>query len=642
MKLLKNIILAVKLVFQYAPLNALLLICGYCLPGFSNGLQIILVQRLVDAGVQYVELGEGLGSLVATGTLLVMVLFTWVMLQRLGEYEDRVIESRLAKDMAPDILDKLDRLEYGSFEKKEIQNVLERIGGEPWQNVRSCFTKTVVSVQSVISILFVLGVYMTISTWIGVGLFLVAVPMTMLGFSATRQFHRAVFGTTEEVRRMKDLKLLLQNRNAMYEMKVFGSQELIAEKWKEAGGKVETQIRKAGSKALVLDGASRLMSFSYFVFIIVTLAYSLLQGTVTLGQFAAAIGSIGSITGRLNAASWYVTDAARLALDLEFYQEFLKLPEREMRSVEQKSTVPDKTGNDSGGRRQKKSGSGDIVFENVSFSYPGTEKIVLRNLTFRIKAGERVAFVGENGAGKSTIIRLLCGLYPPDKGRVLIDGVDVREMDEKSLRSWLSVVFQDFQSYQLTLRENVALGDIDGLWQDERICHALRQAGGEALYQTPKGLKLHLGHLEEDGVDLSKGQWQRIAVARVFLSGAAFCVLDEPTASLDPLAESRMYENFAGLFREKGTIMISHRLASAKMADRIMVLDGGRIVQNGSHEILMKEEGLYRAMYLAQSSWYSASAPDADAASVSGMPEAKEPLRQKNADQTRKGGGKHD
>ncbi len=587
MKVFKNIILSVKLVFKYAPANTLLLMVGYCLPGFSNGLQVILVQRLVDAGVRYVEAGEGVNVLAAAGAALVVVLLSQTLLNRLGDYETKVIESRLARDMAPDILDKLDRLEYASFEQEETHNTLGRIGGEPWQNVMSCFTKTIASLQSVISILFVLGVYMTISVWIGIGLFLVAVPMIMLGFSATRQFHLAVWGTTQEVRRMKDLKSLLLNRNAMYEMKVFHSQELISEKWKEAGSRVEEEIRQAGKKALVLDGASRLMSLTYFVFIIFTLSYSLLQNGVTLGQFAAAIGSVGSLTGKLNAASWYVTDAARLALDLEFYQEFQRLPER-------------KKGSEPAGQLK----GGDIVFENVSFSYPGTKKEVLKNLSFRIKAGERVAFVGENGAGKSTIIRLLCGLYPPDTGRVLIGGVNVRDIEEGSLKKYLSVVFQDFVSYQLSLRENIALGDIDKLWEDELLLHALKQAGGEALCRTKEGLDQNLGHLTEDGVDLSKGQWQRIAVARAFMSGAAFCVLDEPTASLDPIAESRMYENFAELFREKGTIMISHRLASAKMADRIMVLDGGRIVQNGSHEALMKEEGLYRTMYLAQSSWY--------------------------------------
>ena len=273
---------------------------------------------------------------------------------------------------------------------------------------------------------------------------------------------------------------------------------------------------------------------------------------------------------------------------MEFYREFLALRER-----------TDK-------RNVKSVNHGDITFENVSFTYPGTNREILKNVTFRIRAGERVAFVGENGAGKSTLVKLLCGLYEPDAGRVLIGGVNVRDLSEELRGKLLSVVFQDFQEYELTLRENVALGDISALKNDARIRQALEQAGGTELYlREEKGLDRNLGHLEEDGKDLSRGQWQRVTIARAFLADAAFCVLDEPTAALDPVAESRMYENFFRIFHKNGTVMISHRLASAKMADRIMVLDGGRIVQNGSHEQLMETEGLYRTMYLAQSSWYA-------------------------------------
>ena len=167
------------------------------------------------------------------------------------------------------------------------------------------------------------------------------------------------------------------------------------------------------------------------------------------------------------------------------------------------------------------------------------------------------------------------------------------------------MVFQDFQSYELTLRENVAFGNLAAIREDERLLGALKSADGLELAEgQEKGLDRNLGKLEEDGQDLSKGQWQRVAMARAFVSDAKYVVLDEPTASLDPVAESHMYENFARVFHERGTVMISHRLASAKMADRIFVLDGGRIVQSGSHEELMAIQGLYATMFRAQSAFY--------------------------------------
>ncbi len=624
MKVIKNCALAVRLAVHYAPWSALLYFLTCFIPGFFNGCKVILMQRLVDSGVAYagMRLGtagmqsvEGMPSMegvyfiegahsmegmqsvsgayiaqdmAVTGTVLVVMLFVWFVLERLQGYEEKVLESRLTRYMAPDIMDKLGKLEYCDFESREVQEVLQRISGEPWQNVKSCFVGSMCSIYALLSLGFMLSVYASVSFWIGAGIFLVAIPMLVMNFAGTKRLQGIWRSTTMQARRIADLKLLMQDKHAMYEMKIFGSQEMIAGKWEEASSGVEREIRKTGRSVMALEGGSRLLSLVCFVFIIIALTFLFLQGRVTTGQFVAVIGSLSTITGQVYTATWTVTNTFRSALDMEFYQEFLALRERtDKRNVETLS-------------------HGDIAFENVSFTYPGTDREILKNVTFRIRAGERVAFVGENGAGKSTLVKLLCGLYEPDAGRVLIGGVNVRDLSEELRRRMLSVVFQDFQEYELTLRENVALGDISALKEDDRIRQALEQAGGAGLYlQEEKGLERNLGHLEEDGKDLSRGQWQRVAIARAFLADAAFCVLDEPTAALDPLAESRMYENFLRIFHKNGTVMISHRLASAKMADRIMVLDGGRIVQNGSHEQLVGTEGLYRTMYLAQSSWYA-------------------------------------
>ena len=587
MKIIRNCALALGLTVRYAPWNAFLYILVCLIPGLFGGLRVVLVQRLVDGGVHFGATGQGVERLMATGSALVATLLVWFVMERLQGYEDKALEIRLIGKMGPDIMEKLDGLEYAAFESQEVQGILQRIGGEPWENVKSCFGGSVRTVQTLLSIFIMLGVYASVSPWIGAGIFLLAVPMLALNFQATRRLHALIRDTTASERRLEDLKRLMQNPDAMYEMKVFGSQELMAEKWRRFDGGVEAETRKAGGRVLALEGGSRFLNITYFIFIIITLSHLFLQGRVTVGQFAAVAGSLHSITGQMLNAAWTVSDTFRSALDVAYYREFLRLPQRRDR------------------RDVDALAHGDIAFENVSFTYPGTDRQVLKNVTFRIKAGERVAFAGENGAGKSTLVKLLCGLYEPDAGRVLMGGVDVRDLSEPLRRKCLSVVFQDFQEYELTLRENVALGDIPALSQDGRIKEALEQAGGAQLIREGKGLEQSLGHLEAEGRGLSRGQWQRVAIARAFLADAAFCVLDEPTAALDPIAESRMYENFVRTFHKNGTIIISHRLASARLADRILVLDGGRIVQDGSHEQLMGTEGLYRTMYLAQSSWYA-------------------------------------
>ena len=221
-------------------------------------------------------------------------------------------------------------------------------------------------------------------------------------------------------------------------------------------------------------------------------------------------------------------------------------------------------------------------------------------MNFRIRSGEKVALVGVNGAGKSTIVKLLCGLYRPDSGHITIGGKEIDTL--KSIRQYLTAVFQDFGTYQLTLRENIAFGDLDSIGEDDKLREALLQADSGEL--SGMGLDTNLGKLAEDGVDVSKGQWQRIALSRAFLSQAEFVVLDEPTASLDPIAESRVYQSFGEVLERKGAIVVSHRLASARMAERILVLEGGEVVESGSHEELMKNGGLYAVMYEEQSGWY--------------------------------------
>lgn len=586
MKAIRNCIYAIKTVCHYAPWNAVLLIIGYYVPAFFTGFQMLLTQRIVDSAVAFVR-GEGLPQpLVKWSVLLVLMLVLWVTLQQLAGYQNRVIMTKLTKRMTADMADKLMNLEYAGFEEQGTQEIFQKMSDNPQETIQECFFQTMISVQSTMSLLFSMAVFFSISVWVGSGVLLIGIPMAVLGYVSAGKLHVATEEAVDANRRMADLKSLLSNKHAMFEMKLFSSEELFNKKWEENSDRVEKTIMKQGTQVLSTDIASNLLSAVYIVFIICSVSYSLLHGTISLGQFTAALSAANSIGGKMSGAAWHTADMLKYALDMDFYMEFLKLKPRE----------------DLG--KAKKPGCYDIAFENVSFCYPGTDREILRNVTFYMKEGERIAFVGENGAGKSTIIKLLCGLYEPTAGSVTVGGVPVRELSPECRREALSVVFQDFQGYQMTLRENIAFGSIEKLNRDEELIHALTLADGEALLQEEKGLDRNLGKLAEDGLDLSRGQWQRVAMARAFISDAKYVILDEPTAALDPIAESHMYENFARIFRERGTIMISHRLASAKMADRIMVLDGGRIVQSGSHEELMKKGGLYRTMFVAQSSWY--------------------------------------
>jgi len=298
----------------------------------------------------------------------------------------------------------------------------------------------------------------------------------------------------------------------------------------------------------------------YASFTIALLAYYLGLGRVTLGVFISIVSSIGNLFSILNTESYSISTLGARTYEIGYYREFTEFAERRQTSSE--------------GTDIKEY---DVVFDNVHFTYPGTDREILRGASFEIKAGERVALVGVNGAGKSTIVKLLCGLYKPNSGRILVGGRDLSEFSSSDINRFCAVVFQDYCTYELTLRENVAIGNLAAMGDDQKILSALSMAGAGELAKL--GLEKSLGRLSEDGIDISKGQWQRVAIARALLSDAAFIILDEPTASLDTIAESKMYEAFSSAIRDRGSIIISHRLASAKLADKIIVIDGGVVVE---------------------------------------------------------------
>lgn len=611
--ILWNCLFCLKTVFRYVPFNTLAAMICLFVPAAFGGIQVLLLQRIVDNALAYVRGGaaggggEVMEAMVIWGICLVALLTLGTSMQRLGAYQMDLAGVKLMERMAPDIARRLTELEYASFEQQDTQELFQKMSGSPETGIFNCCLSAILVIQRTINLCFSMAVIFAISPWIGLGILVIGIPMMVLGYYAAGHSMAIMDEGADPRRRMADLKNLLTNKHAMFEMKLFDAAQLFEEKWNHYSTEYADMAMRKNREVMKLDICSRLLNVIYLIFVVFVAAAGLLGGSLTLGQFTAALNGVAGIGSGLNEGSRQVIWLFANAMEIRYYMDFLKLETRKDLGTTEKLSYY------------------DIAFKNVSFRYPGTERDILKNVTFYVKEGERIAFVGENGAGKSTIIKLLCGLYEPTTGNVTIGGVPVREISPGLRRHLLSVVFQNFQSYQLTLRENVAFGNPEALWDDEKLLHALELAGAGELAESrrkkadtkdadkkgadkkgadTRGLDRNLGRLEPDGQDLSKGQWQRVAMARAFVSDAKYVILDEPTASLDPLAESRMYGNFARIFRERGTVLISHRLASARMADRILVLDGGRIVQTGKHEELMAEEGLYRTMFLAQSSFY--------------------------------------
>jgi ATP-binding cassette, subfamily B, bacterial len=244
-------------------------------------------------------------------------------------------------------------------------------------------------------------------------------------------------------------------------------------------------------------------------------------------------------------------------------------------------------------------------FRNVSFAYPGTERKVLRDFNFTLSPGERIALIGENGQGKTTVVKLITRLYDPTEGQILLDGVDLREYSLEDLHKEIGVIFQDFMRYEMTARENIAIGRVELPHTETEIENAAEKSlAAGVVAKLAHGYDQVLGRRFEGGVDLSGGEWQKIALARAYLRDAQLLILDEPTAALDAKSELEVFERFAELTEGKMALLISHRFSTVRMADRIVVLEGGRLVEEGNHAQLMALGGRYAAMFEMQAASY--------------------------------------
>ena len=324
-----------------------------------------------------------------------------------------------------------------------------------------------------------------------------------------------------------------------------------------------------------------LLCVSYYCVLALAIA-----GTITVGmvlRYAQAIfQACMSVSASIRLAGEFRTDVGRIASTLEYL-----------------NLKAEKTKGDSFTEMTK----GVIEFRNVSFRYPGTKELVLDHVSLKIEPSEKIAVVGKNGSGKTTLVKLLCRLYEPEEGEILWNGKNIREYDLREWQKIFAIVFQDYSLLSLTLGQNVAASE---QYEVERAKEVLQLAGfGERLNKLKKGLETVVyPEYEQDGVSFSGGEEQKIAIARAIYKGGQICILDEPTAALDPVSESRVYESFDEIVKGKTAVYISHRLSSCKFSDRIFVLDNGKIAESGTHEALLSQNGLYAQLWQAQAQYY--------------------------------------
>ena len=322
----------------------------------------------------------------------------------------------------------------------------------------------------------------------------------------------------------------------------------------------------------------------------VLIIFRTVSGLISIGDLTFLSGSFSRLKSRLEGMFSRFTRISESALYLNDYYEFIDQEYEDKEKEYEKLPEVIKTG---------------FVLENVHFKYPEAKNDVLKGINLELKAGEKLALVGENGAGKSTLIKLMLRFYEPTEGRILLDGKDIRMYNKAEYQAMFGVIFQDFVRYELSLRENIGVGKISEIENDEKIKKASEMSlAKEVIEELPDGLQQKLGKRFVKGAELSGGQWQKVALARAYMKDANVLILDEPTSALDARAEYEAFQRFIGLTEGKTAVIISHRFSTVRMADTIVVLQDGKITESGSHEDLLYHNGTYKELFELQASGY--------------------------------------
>lgn len=579
---IKDSVSTLKIIYKYCKQAFFLRMLQILMMSVKPALSVLILEKLID-NTQLLIQNKNNYVYVWLSLLILLLVISSVAVS-MESYISILLEKKLNETFSEHILQKYLKIPYQCFETPEIQDMINKVGSQPQNIFMTLFLHITNIISMVISIVTLILVFSRVSFGLSL-IFLVVISVMVYGnIKATEYLNCMYLEQTKDERKMGYLYGLMSEKHSVLELRIFDALSYIKEKW----NRINTSILKERIQKTLYSEKYKVVSnlglLGWIIGLIGVLTYNLYRNQISVGMFTSVLTSATSAVEMTKSFAESVADISRKHLNIFCYEEFMKLPEIEY-----------------GTENMQEKDRHFIEFKNVSFTYPNQEKETIHNLSLDFYSDEHLAIVGKNGTGKSTFIKLLVGLYKPSKGSILIDGIDIQSYGKLELKKIISVVFQDYKGYELTVRENIAFGDICNINDDKSIRETLDLG---MISELENKLDKPLGRIEQDGQELSGGQWQRLAISRACFSDAQLVILDEPTASLDPIAENELYQNFIRIKGKKGCIIISHRLASAKISDRIIVMDQGTKVEEGNHEQLMGIQGLYYEMFSAQKEWY--------------------------------------
>ncbi len=557
-----------RLVRKNSGIIYILILIESLLTAISSPFIIYFTKASIDAIVKYVE-----GDVNLFPIIMLVCLFAWREISKfIRNILDIKLEQRLEINLNKNLMQKMNDISIESIESSEFQDRLNKIKERPHMALIELFNSSIAIVSIVVKVIGIMLVFINIWVVLGICYIVAAIFDVYFSFKTVNKMNKMFENTSHNEREMENIIRILKDKNAIYEIKVFEMKNLFLNKFKKYSNLVFDERLKTTIESQNYLAMSSCVSILWMASVIVFVIVKLLSNAISVGSLAAVITSASST---LDMAEDFVYEASTVSNSGYVADSLMYVLGYDERKVEPQNIFGD-----------------EIVFDDVSFKYPRTDNFVLKDLSFKIDKNKITAIVGENGAGKSTIIKLICGMYDVNSGEVKISGAKPFLMANCDLSKEISVVFQDFVNYELSIADNILMGR-DGDVSDEL-----------KLMELNYDPSTNLGKLEDDGVYLSGGENQKLAIARAIAKNSEFLIFDEPTASMDPMIEAKMYDNIIKILKSRGAIIITHRLVLSKLADDVIVLDGGKIIERGNHEQLMNKKGKYFEMYNEQSSWY--------------------------------------
>ncbi|MEH7221860.1 ABC transporter ATP-binding protein [Bacillus toyonensis] len=555
--------------------------------GFIPVINIFLFERLINEAARFINHSGNLEQVFVYLACQLVTFLLQYILEHLSIINDKYINQKIGLHIKEITFNKMEKLAYIHFENPEFQNKLQMISGID-QRIVNNVTSSSNLLKECITLISILVYLINIHWVLVVILFVGIIPLFIIEIKNGSSKYELMRNLTPVNREMFYISNLLYRRESVKELRLFQITSFLIKKWRQKYEENNLEEINLLKKQTVWLFASEIILVLVYALTSAFLLYLMKLGRVLVGSLVAVLQAIQNIQASLNSLIRSISNIYENLLYVKEFSSFISLPEID--EVEDKEEIHSIQ---------------EISVQQLNFTYPNQGRKTLKDVNLKITPGKKIAIIGENGSGKTTLIKCLTGLYDTDSSMIHVNGMPLNKIDLNKYFKKISVLFQDFNRFEFTVRENIGFGNLEDLADTEKLKEVIKRVGLENhIKSLPNQYDSRLGRFFDGGNELSGGQWQKIAIARCLFRECDLIVLDEPTSALDPKSEVEIMEEFFRYSSDKAVIFITHRLGAAWLADEIIVMERGRIAERGTHQELLHLDGIYKELFVSQSKWY--------------------------------------